>query len=146
MKLIRRGLLSHVLLLLCCPANEANEEGLTLPVIFLLGCPANEANEEGLTPQKIAKTEGFKDVMKEVKKLGSFQDKVARGAKPKGFAEPWCVRVRLYHVAHVRMPMHMIITISSPVWFSTFLLPVYLSSTLFLISLPLSSLTLRLSL
>ena len=67
---------------------------------LLLGCPANEANEEGLTPQKIAKAEGLKDVMKEVKKLGSFQDKVTRGAKPKGFAEPWCVRVRLYHVAH----------------------------------------------
>ena len=58
-----------------------------------VGCPANEANEEGLTPQKIAKTEGFKDAMKEAKKLSSFQDKAARGAKPKGFAEPWCVRV-----------------------------------------------------
>ena len=63
---------------------------------LLLGCPTNEANEEGLTPQKIAKNEGLKDAMKEVKKLSSFQDKAARGAKPKGFAEPWCVRVSLY--------------------------------------------------
>lgn len=62
---------------------------------YVPGCPANEANEEGQTPQKIAKTEGLKDVMKEVKKLSGFQDKVARGAKPKGFAEAWCVRVSL---------------------------------------------------
>ena len=57
------------------------------------GCPANEANEEGSTPQKLAKAEGLKDAMKEAKKLSTFQDKAARGAKPKGFAEPWCVRV-----------------------------------------------------
>ena len=48
-----------------------------------------------MTPQKIAKTEGLKDAMKEAKKLSTFQDKAARGAKPKGFAEPWCVRVSL---------------------------------------------------
>ncbi len=31
--------------------------------------------------------------MKELKKLTSFQDKVALGAKPKGFSEPWAVKV-----------------------------------------------------
>ena len=60
------------------------------------GCPANETSEEGLTPQKIAKAEGFKDAMKELKKLTLFQDKAARGAKPKGFAEPWCVKVHVH--------------------------------------------------
>lgn len=48
---------------------------------------------EGVTPQKIAKTEGFKDCMKELKKLTSFQDKVAKGSKPKGFSEHWCIQV-----------------------------------------------------
>lgn len=63
-------------------------------VICCEGCPANEAtNEEGVTPQKMAKTDGFKDGMKELKKLTTFQDKVARGTKPKGFAEPWAVTV-----------------------------------------------------
>ena len=58
------------------------------------GCPANEgAGEEDTTPQKIAKVEGFKDAMKELKKLTTFQDKVAHGTKPKGYAEPWAVRV-----------------------------------------------------
>lgn len=38
----------------------------------------------------------MKDAMKELKKLTSFQDKAARGAKPKGYAEPWCVQVSLY--------------------------------------------------
>jgi len=48
---------------------------------FNTGCPANQGtNEEGLTPQKIAKAEGFKDSMKELKKLTTFQDKVERGA------------------------------------------------------------------
>ena len=62
---------------------------------YFLGCPANEAttDEAALTPQKIAKAEGYKDVMKELKKLTTFQDKVDRGAKPKGFSEPWAVRV-----------------------------------------------------
>ena len=58
------------------------------------GCPANEANEEGLTPGKLAKNEGLKDCMKELKKLTTFEDKVARGTSPKGHAEPWCVQVR----------------------------------------------------
>lgn len=59
------------------------------------GCPANEpTNDEGPTPQKLAKTEGLKDAMKELKKLTTFQDKVERGAKPKGYAEPWAVQVR----------------------------------------------------
>ena len=59
------------------------------------GCPANEpTTDEGeLTPQKIAKAEGYKDAMKELKKLTTFQDKAARGAKPKGFSEPWAVTV-----------------------------------------------------
>ena len=59
------------------------------------GCPANEAttDEAALTPQKIAKTEGYKDSMKELKKLTTFQDKAARGAKPKGFSDQWAVRV-----------------------------------------------------
>ena len=55
-----------------------------------------------MTPQKIAKTEGLKDAMKEAKKLSTFQDKAARGAKPKGFAEPWCVRVSL--ASHPGLP------------------------------------------
>jgi len=33
--------------------------------------------------------------MKELKKLTTFQDKVARGSKPKGYAEPWAVQVRI---------------------------------------------------
>lgn len=57
------------------------------------GCPTNNENEEGLTPQKLAKQEGLKDAMKELKKLTTFQDKIARGAKPKGAAEPWAVQV-----------------------------------------------------
>ena len=32
--------------------------------------------------------------MKELKKLTSFQDKIARGARPKGAAEPWAIQVR----------------------------------------------------
>lgn len=64
----------------------------------IVGCPANELNEEGLTPQKIAKNEGMKDSMKELKKLSGFQDKVARGNKPKGFAEPWTIRVNNYTI------------------------------------------------
>ena len=36
----------------------------------------------------------MKDAMKELKKLTSFQDKIARGAKPKGAAEPWAIQVR----------------------------------------------------
>ena len=62
---------------------------------FYAGCPANEAttDEAALTPQKIAKAEGYKDAMKELKKLTTFQDKAARGAKPKGFSEPWAVTV-----------------------------------------------------
>ena len=31
--------------------------------------------------------------MKELKKLTTFQDKVDRGVKPKGFSEPWAVKV-----------------------------------------------------
>ena len=31
--------------------------------------------------------------MKELKKLTTFQDKAARGAKPKGFSEAWAVMV-----------------------------------------------------
>jgi hypothetical protein len=60
-----------------------------------LGCPANEAttDESALTPQKIAKAEGYKDAMKDLKKLTTFQDKADRGAKPKGFSEPWAVKV-----------------------------------------------------
>ena len=58
------------------------------------GCPANEANSEGNTPQKLAKSLGFKDCMKELKKLTTFQDKILKGGKPKGFAEKWCVQVR----------------------------------------------------
>ena len=57
------------------------------------GCPTNETNDQGVTPQKLAKAEGMKDAMKELKKLTTFQDKAARGGKPKGYAEPWCVRV-----------------------------------------------------
>lgn len=59
------------------------------------GCPANEANNDGVTPQKLAKSEGFKDSMKELKKLTGFQDKIAGGGRPKGFAEPWAIRVRV---------------------------------------------------
>ena len=33
--------------------------------------------------------------MKELKKLTTFQDKVERGSKPKGYAEPWAVQVSL---------------------------------------------------
>ena len=67
-----------------------------LLIIRLLGqrgCPAGAATVEGVTPQKIAKTEGFKDCMKELKKLTSFQDKVAKGSKPKGFSEHWCIQL-----------------------------------------------------
>ena len=32
--------------------------------------------------------------MKELKKLSTMQDKASHGARPKGFAEPWAVRVR----------------------------------------------------
>ena len=74
------------------------------------GCPANQpTNEEGLTPQKIAKTEGFKDAMKELKKLTTFQDKIERGAKPKGSAEDWAVRVSIDRTpthAHTCTPTH----------------------------------------
>lgn len=31
--------------------------------------------------------------MKELKKLTTFQDKVSKGGKPKGYAEPWSIRV-----------------------------------------------------
>lgn len=58
-----------------------------------LGCPANEPNSEGNTPQKLAKSLGFKDCMKELKKLTTFQDKILKGGKPKGYAEKWCVQV-----------------------------------------------------
>lgn len=61
--------------------------------IYIIGCPANEENDQGLTPQKLAKQDGLKDVMKELKKLTSFQDKVAHGSKPKGAVEPWAVQV-----------------------------------------------------
>jgi len=50
-------------------------------------------NGEGNTPQKLAKSLGFKDYMKELKKLTSFQDKIFKGGKPKGFAEKWCIQV-----------------------------------------------------
>ena len=64
------------------------------------GCPANEAttDDAALTPQKIAKTEGYKDAMKELKKLTTFQDKAARGTRPKGFSDKWAVRVSLVHL------------------------------------------------
>ena len=61
--------------------------------MLFAGCPAGAATVDGVTPQKIAKTEGFKDCMKELKKLTSFQDKVAKGSKPKGFSEHWCIQV-----------------------------------------------------
>lgn len=61
----------------------------------VVGCPTNEVNSDGLTPQKIAKNEGTKDAMKELKKLSGFQDKVSRGTKPKGYAEPWSIRVSI---------------------------------------------------
>ena len=60
------------------------------------GCPANVANDDGITPQKLAKSEGFKDSMKELKKWIGFQEKLARGGKPKGLSEPWAIRVRLF--------------------------------------------------
>lgn len=64
-------------------------------IYIAIGCPTNETNNEGLTPQKIAKNEGTKDAMKELKKLSGFQDKVSRGAKPKGYAEPWSIKVSI---------------------------------------------------
>ena len=64
--------------------------------MYGLGCPANEANGEGNTPQKLAKSLGFKDCMKELKKLTSFQDKIFKGGKPKGYAEKWCIQVHTY--------------------------------------------------
>ena len=69
----------------------------------MLGCPANEAttDEATLTPQKIAKAEGYKDAMKELKKLTTFQDKAARGARPKGFSDQWAVRVRPSSLMHL---------------------------------------------
>lgn len=71
-----------------------NHRLLCLRMLAQRGCPANEAtHESGATPQKLAKAEGHKDSMKELKKLTAFQDKVARGAKPKGYAEPWAVQV-----------------------------------------------------
>ena len=57
------------------------------------GCPANEENDQGVTPQKHAKQEGHKDAMKELKKLTAFQDKLSRGATPKGAADPWAIQV-----------------------------------------------------
>lgn len=66
------------------------------------GCPANEINSEGNTPQKLAKSLGFKDCMKELKKLTTFQDKILKGGKPKGFAEKWCVQVgKYFHLFHI---------------------------------------------
>ena len=59
------------------------------------GCPANVANDDAITPQKLAKSEGFKDSMKELKKWTGFQDRLARGSKPKGFSEQWAIRVHL---------------------------------------------------
>jgi len=53
-------------------------------------------NGEGNTPQKLAKSLGFKDCMKELKKLTSFQDKILKGGKPKGYAEKWCIQVCTY--------------------------------------------------
>ena len=60
------------------------------------GCPANVANDDGITPQKLAKAEGFKDSMKELKKWIGFQEKLARGSKPKGSSDPWAIRVHLF--------------------------------------------------
>ena len=59
------------------------------------GCPANEENNEDppLTPQKVAKGLSLKDAMKELKRLTTFQEKIARGSRPKGAAEPWAVQV-----------------------------------------------------
>ena len=58
------------------------------------GCPAGQATtKEGLTPQRIAKKEGLKDAMKELKKQNTFQNKCTLDIKPKGFAEPWAVKV-----------------------------------------------------
>lgn len=58
----------------------------------LRGCPANETDSSGQNPQKVAKGMGRKDLMKEVKKLSTFQDKAGRG-KVKGFTEQWLVQV-----------------------------------------------------
>ena len=66
---------------------------LVLLPVCTSGCPANEADSSGQNPQKMAKTMGRKDLMKEVKKLSTFQDKASRG-KVKGFTEPWLVQVR----------------------------------------------------
>ena len=71
-------------------------------MIHCTGCPANEENNEGLTPQKLAKQEGLKDAMKELKKLTALQDKIARGTKPKGAAEPWAVQVSLRRKTNMR--------------------------------------------
>jgi ankyrin repeat protein len=66
---------------------------IVLRLLGQRGSPTNDENEQGVTPQKLAKQEGMKDVMKELKKLTSFQDKIARGAKPKGAAEPWAIQL-----------------------------------------------------
>ena len=71
-------------------------------LLHCTGCPANEENNEGLTPQKLAKQEGLKDAMKELKKLTALQDKIARGTKPKGAAEPWAVQVSLRRKKNMR--------------------------------------------
>lgn len=44
--------------------------------------------------------------MKELKKLTTFQDKAARGAKPKGFSEAWAVMVsrHMHSWLHVLLP------------------------------------------
>lgn len=75
--------------------TEISVTVFTVRLLLLAGCPAGAATVEGVTPQKIAKTEGFKDCMKELKKLTSFQDKVAKGSKPKGFSEQWCIQVSI---------------------------------------------------
>ena len=73
---------------------------LVLLPVCTSGCPANEADSSGQNPQKMAKTMGRKDLMKEVKKLSTFQDKASRG-KVKGFTEPWLVQVRMTHCMYV---------------------------------------------
>ena len=80
---------------LLCMIEQANIHVHVNTLFTFLGCPANEAttDEAALTPQKIAKAEGYKDAMKELKKLTTFQDKADRGVKPKGFSEPWAVKV-----------------------------------------------------
>ena len=80
---------------LLCVIEQANIHVHVNTLFTFLGCPANEAttDETALTPQKIAKAEGYKDAMKELKKLTTFQDKADRGVKPKGFSEPWAVKV-----------------------------------------------------